>query len=238
MRLPAIDRPHFITMYFSDVDTAGHRFGPDSQEVQRAVVEVDRLVGTLRTSLQQLGLPINLIVVSDHGMEPVTQEVVSLWKFADLSNVKLSLGGGGLIHIYTPNKQAAEKTYRDLKGKSELFDVFRRAETPRAWNFSSNPRIGDLIVVATRPIVLTGRRPPGPGAESRPAPKGAHGYDPVRFPNMRGIFLAAGPNIRPGSLIEPFENIHVYPFIAKILKLKAPRNIDGKAEVLAPVYRN
>ena len=30
LKLPAEKRPHFITLYFSDVDSAGHSFGPDA----------------------------------------------------------------------------------------------------------------------------------------------------------------------------------------------------------------
>ena len=32
LKLPEAERPHFITLYFSDVDSAGHSFGPDAHE--------------------------------------------------------------------------------------------------------------------------------------------------------------------------------------------------------------
>ena len=37
LKLPAEQRPHFITLYMSDVDGAGHSHGPDSPEVAEAV---------------------------------------------------------------------------------------------------------------------------------------------------------------------------------------------------------
>jgi predicted AlkP superfamily pyrophosphatase or phosphodiesterase len=37
LRLPAEKRPHLVTLYFPDVDGAGHRFGHDSPEVEAAV---------------------------------------------------------------------------------------------------------------------------------------------------------------------------------------------------------
>jgi hypothetical protein len=52
---------------------------------------------------------------------------------------------------------------------------------------------------------------------------------------MRGIFVAAGPLIRPGKQIPAFENIHIYPLMAVLLGLEPNRDIDGKLEVLAPV---
>src|SRR3546814_10967397 len=41
MRRQAEIRPVFVTLYFDIVDTAGHRFGPDSVEVNEANGKVD-----------------------------------------------------------------------------------------------------------------------------------------------------------------------------------------------------
>ncbi|HTF20812.1 MAG TPA: hypothetical protein VK658_22215, partial [Chryseolinea sp.] len=51
-----------------------------------------------------------------------------------------------------------------------------------------------------------------------------------------GIFYAYGPNIRQGYTLEPFENVHVYPFIARILGLRFPP-IDGRSDVLEKLYQ-
>jgi predicted AlkP superfamily pyrophosphatase or phosphodiesterase len=67
LKLPEDQRPHFITVYFGDVDAAGHRFGPESTEAGEAVRRIDKLVGDLWKGIQALHLPVNLIVVSDHG---------------------------------------------------------------------------------------------------------------------------------------------------------------------------
>src|ERR1035438_4385694 len=48
---------------------------------------------------------------------------------------------------------------------------------------------------------------------------------------MKAIFYAAGPDIRAGVTVAPFENVNVYPFIAKILGLTIGP-IDGKLKVL------
>ena len=39
LRLPAADRPHFIAIYFSEPDHAGHEFGPDAPETRAAGVK-------------------------------------------------------------------------------------------------------------------------------------------------------------------------------------------------------
>ena len=42
--LPVADRPALIHLYFSDADSAGHDYGPDSREVQEAIRRADALL--------------------------------------------------------------------------------------------------------------------------------------------------------------------------------------------------
>jgi alkaline phosphatase D len=67
-------------------------------------------------------------------------------------------------------------------------------------------------------------------------PQGAHGYDPDTIPSMKAIFYAAGPEIRSGLTVAPFENIHLYPLIAKILGLQIGP-VDGQLRVLQGVLK-
>jgi alkaline phosphatase D len=93
-----------------------------------------------------------------------------------------------------------------------------------------NPRIGDLVALAIEPVVLHLASKPG-----QTEPKGMHGYDVARMPEMRGIFYAAGPDLKTGLTVEEFQNIHIYPLIAHILGLTMPAGIDGQFSVLAPI---
>ena len=65
---------------------------------------------------------------------------------------------------------------------------------------------------------------------------GVHGYDPEATTDVRGIFYALGPNIKSGVTVAPFQNIHVYPLVAKILSLPLPK-IDGREAVLKKLYK-
>ena len=57
LKMPEADRPHFITLYFSDVDSAGHSFGPDAPETQAAVERVDKLIGDLWDGIRRRRCP-------------------------------------------------------------------------------------------------------------------------------------------------------------------------------------
>ena len=54
---------------------------------------------------------------------------------------------------------------------------------------------------------------------------------------MRALFLAIGPDIRPHSTLEPFENVNLYPLVAKLLGLEAPQ-VDGNLNVLSKILKS
>ncbi len=235
LHLPTEQRPHFITLYFSDADTAGHQYGPDSPQVADAVHELDRELGKLVDGINESRLPVDLIVLADHGMAKVEGQPVYL----DQSGLNLD-GISPIIGsiLYPKTEDDAEKAYETLRGKSDKFVVYRRAMTPAGLHFADNPRSGDPVVVSTGPYFIIGHR--DPQAPEHPA-VGMHGYDPTKMPEMKATFIAAGPDIRHGIALKPFENVNVYPLIAKILGLDITNlktgPIDGKLSVLEGILR-
>jgi len=231
LRLPAEQRPHFITLYMAEVDGAGHEFGPDSPETADAVKFVDAEIGKLIAGLDALHLPIDLIVVADHGMETTRGNWINLDQFADLSHFKTE---GPLM--YAPNEAEAAKAFQSLKGASDKFSVYRRADVPAELHYNSNEREGDPVVIATGPYPIRAHTP-APGEPDRPPAVGQHGYDPRLLPTMKALFVASGPDIRAGITVAPFENVNVYPLIAKILDLPAGK-IDGDVNVLQIILKS
>jgi predicted AlkP superfamily pyrophosphatase or phosphodiesterase len=227
LKLPAAQRPHFITLYYYEPDHTGHEAGPDGPQTGNAVHHVDALMGTLTADLKMVDLPVDLIVLSDHGMATVEGDWIDLDRYADLSKF---VTVGSLL--YAPNEEAAERAYRQLRGASDKFVVYRRRDVPAYLHFNSNARIGDPVVIPTGPYLIRAHAPENPAAP----PKGEHGYDPSKMKSMRAIFYAEGPDIRAGYKLQPFENIDVYPLIAHILGLHIGR-IDGKLEPLRPILR-
>jgi predicted AlkP superfamily pyrophosphatase or phosphodiesterase len=198
------------------------------------VGNVDRMIGKLREGLDLLKLPVNLILVSDHGMQDVTYGEVDLQGEFDSGKVRVELNGP-LAFLYGKDAETIEKTYQKLKKNSHL-DVYKREETPPSWHFNENPRAGDLVAIVKGAAVFTMSGP----LVRRINPvvtRGEHGYDPRVFASMQAIFYAIGPNIKPETKIPSFENVNVYPFVARILGLKPPDKLDGSPSVLDPIYR-
>ena len=231
LRLPAADRPHFIAVYYSEPDHQGHEFGPDARETREAALRMDGLVGKLRDALQATGLPIDLVVVSDHGMVKSQGGWINLDQFADLAGFDAV---GDLLYGKTEEDRA--RVYNQLKKASSQFMVYRRKDVPAGLHFNENPREGDPVVVATGPYAIRAHAPAAGQAD--PPPKiGMHGFDPRIVPEMKASFFAAGPDLVKGKTVAPFDNVNLYPWMAHLLGLHPPKN-DGSLNILSGTLRD
>ncbi len=230
LKRPEADRPHLITMYFSDVDHAGHSFGPDAPETKAAVLRLDALMGNLRMALEATKLPIDLVVVSDHGMVKIQGPWVTLDTMADLGGSETQ---GPLL--YAESEVDRARVYNALKKASDKFTVYRRKDVPAGLHYDENPREGDPVVVATGPYAIRAHGPEAGRPDSQPV--GQHGFDPRAMPEMKASFFAAGPDIVPGKTVAPFENVNLYPWIAHLLGLTAGKT-DGNLNILAGTLKD
>ena len=237
MKLPLEKRPHLMTLYFSDVDHEGHSFGPDSAETKAAVQALDKCLGDLVAGFDQAGAKVNIVVVSDHGMVKTLGQI-DLGKLANFADVRTNSSGTD-FKIYSDDKAKLDAVYDALKKTpDDRFSVYRQAEIPARLHYSGNARIGDVVVLSDKPFGLTVSDPNrSPRNGNGGGQRFTHGFDVSQVPEMKAIFYAAGPNIKPGLTIDEFENVHIYPWIAQILGLHVTEKIDGDAKVLAPVLR-
>lgn len=225
LELPKQKRPHLILMYFSDVDSAGHKYGPKSLEVKEAVFHVDEMIKRLQKGIVKTKLPVNLVIVSDHGMSKIGPDHLIYLNDIIKKNKKIKImGRGSHSNIYIEDKNLLEETYEKLK-KAKHLDVYKRDEVPRRLSYSKSDMIGDLVISVHPPYYMFLSK------GSKKIKGGTHGYD-IKYSNdMNGIFYAQGPNIKP-KVVSSFSNIHIYPFIAKLLNLKITHKIDGSIDVL------
>ena len=227
LSLPEEKRPHFITFYFPQVDHEAHTYGPDDQKTKEAVQLIDSSVNALQEALKPLGLPINYIFVSDHGMTKVdVDNTMRLPKGIDTSFFTIP-SGDALLHLYAKDASKIESTYEAVK-KDTSVTIYHLDETPDYWHYKKSDdrfnRLGDLILIPHLPrtFSLSGRK----------TTPGKHGFD-NHLVDMRASFMAWGPAFKEGLRIDGFENVNVYPLIAHILGLKYDEGvIDGKLEVL------
>ena len=230
--LPEDKRPHLINFYFPEVDVAGHHFGADSKETAEAVKLVDDCVGEMVKLTKDVGLEVNFVFVSDHGMTNADNtntmpqpSIIDKEKF-------IVPNGDALLQIYAKDKHDIKPLYDSLKKEGVDFDVYLTNKMPKRWHYrakdNKDGRIGDIILIPRLPKIfnLTGK----------PTTVGKHGFD-NDMPDMQAVFYAWGPAFKEGLTINSFENVHVYPLLAKILGLSFSHKIDGDIKILAPILK-
>lgn len=232
LKLPEDVRPHFITFYISNVDHDGHMFGPDAPQTRDAVQFVDQAIGSMVEKVNALGLPVNFIFLSDHGMATVdTDTRINIYNMIDTSRFVIQ-GGNTSLHLYAKDTADIEPTYKLLKNKERFFTVYRREDIPAKWHYTKTDdrfnRIGDILIIPHYPKVLSSSN----GLIS----PGAHGFDPA-IKKMHATFYAWGPQIKAGKTVRSFENIHVYPLVCQLLGLTYTEEIDGDPKVLENIIQ-
>jgi predicted AlkP superfamily pyrophosphatase or phosphodiesterase len=234
LQLPEEQRPHLILFYLSQVDHAEHTYGPDSKEAEEAVHLVDDCIGRMTRMVDSLHLPVNYIFVADHGMASIDTVKGGLEMPRSIDTTKFLVSGSETLrHLYAKEKKDIPAQYEALKKENpEGFDIYLPDETPARWHYTSGDdrygRMGDILLVTKYPRMIYVR--------NHKVLPGEHGFDNA-LPQMGASFYAWGPAFKQGLRIAPFENVNVYPLIAKILGLTTPENIDGKVEVLGGVLK-
>lgn len=231
LELPVSERPHMITLYFSLVDTQGHKFGPEAPETKEAVQYVDAQIGALREGIKKSNLPIYLIVTSDHGMQELSG-LVNVNDYAEFDRERFI--PGPIAMMYTKNKQETDSLYSALQ-KGQHFRTYRKGELPNYLNYRDNDRIGDLVLIAEAPYTVINSKS---DKKELLRIKGDHGFDPFTNKNMGGILYVEGPNIKQGYQVASLENVHIYPLVAKLLNLQLMVNVDGRIEVLESILED
>lgn len=243
LQMPDSIRPRMITMYFSDMDDTGHRYGPGNEaELSKTLEKVDRELGALFEGIKSLDQEVNVIIVSDHGMADMRLE-----KYISLDQVTKGIqarvvNSGALAHLYLEPGQDKSAALKLLQSREKGFKAFDPAEGNYYGDVSSHAdRIGDLIVLAELDYYFMENEAYREVIDRRmrmddTAVRGTHGYSEL-YPEMHGIFYAHGPQFKSGLTIEAFDNVHIYPLICEILGLPVPEGIDGDLTVLKPILK-
>ena len=237
LELPDGQRPSFLTLYYSEVDNAGHDDGPESEAVKDAVSNVDRSLGELVAGVDRLGLGdrVHYVVVSDHGMAALSPDrMIVLDNYIDVA--AMDVVDWAPVLGLSPKDGNVERLYAALKDKHPHLAVYRKNEIPPEYGISGHPRLPAVIGIADEGWYITSQREVDRwGQSDRRPPAGTHGYD-ARARSMHGLFVAAGPRIKSGVIVKPFENIHVYDFICAVMGL-TPATNDGDPAVTRDMLR-
>lgn len=229
LRRPAATRPKLVTLYFDDVDTAGHRYGPDDAHTNAAVTEVDADIGKLITGLRELGQTANVIVVADHGMAAVSSErSIALDQVADPALYKA--GDTGPFAALTPTEGNDAKLAAALLKPHDHMQCWRKQDIPVRLHYGRNPRIAPYFCLAETGWLINATKP------DKPSTGGAHGFDNAA-PEMAALFVASGPAFAANRKLAAFDNVDVAPLLRDLLGLPQATDDDGNDAPFKPVLK-
>jgi predicted AlkP superfamily pyrophosphatase or phosphodiesterase len=229
--LPGPDRPRLIMAWWHGTDDKGHARGPADASVARALLAQASELATLLAALdaRDAWRDTTLLLVSDHGMTEVSQNVPLRTALRDAGVEARVVAGGAVGHVFLADlaqRERAEQALAKLPG----IQTWRREALPAALRLRHPTRTGDLVVVASPPYAL--RESPFVERASRALAsplgwkRGLHGYSPDH-PDMGGIFFALGRGVPPGARLGAVRMIDVAPTVARLLGIEAPAQSEG-----------
>jgi predicted AlkP superfamily pyrophosphatase or phosphodiesterase len=233
---PDDTRPHLVTLYFSDLDSAQHDGPMDAPEIEAAARSLDRTMGLLLDGLDALPLAdrIYLIVTSDHGMvETSVEHAVPLFEIIDIDEVERAYSGPVVnLHLKDPARAPALRDQINAALKNGR--AYLRAEVPEEFHYRASPRIGDVVLIMDEAWTALTRPSSRNGDRDR---WGMHGWSPF-LPSMHALFIVTGPGIRAGHVVPEVRNVDVYPLLTELLGLRGAEGIDGRAGVIGGLVRD
>ncbi|KAK6463210.1 putative nucleotide pyrophosphatase precursor [Scheffersomyces coipomensis] len=240
-------RPELILTYVPTIDTFGHKFGIYGSNLTDALNYVDNFIDLLQKQITERNLDdiVNLIIVSDHGMAPTSnQRIIYLDDLIDLDKIE-HIDGWPLFGLRPYEKYSIDEIYQEVLAnyeKSESkdhFNIYKVEDIPPEWEFGGNLtdhrfnyRLAPIwLIPKVGYSVSTHKQMKENNNEY--SPKGVHGYNNTEV-LMRAIFLGTGPYFRQfeNKKFEPFKNTEVYNILCDSLNLVPSPNNGSEISVL------
>jgi len=231
LAMPEETRPHLITLYFEDVDTATHRYAPKSDQSLASIERVDGYLAALTAGIDSLSIAddVYIVIVSDHGQAARKPDEAPF-----IIDTVTALDGltvvdhGAAAFIYLPEKDPdLALVIRDSINESwQHGKAMLRRDLPESWRATAAAGFADIVAQADPGYMIFSTLTQAKGAS-----RGDHGWA-REFEDMHGVFMATGPRLPKGEVIPVIEVVDVFPLLMNILELPIKTPIDGDPDLL------
>lgn len=217
-------------IYYEKIDVEGHHFGPESEQVRAAVRQLDGAMQTLNRKLRDMDQAerVNVVLFSDHGMTGLQwmDKVVELDKFINMTHIVKMMDRGPVVSLW-PRQDKYSEVYAALARVPNM-RVYDRQEIPERFHYKRGRFVPPLTLVAEPGWFITENKAKLPYWRNSPGEawawqKGWHGYD-NQFLDMRGFFLARGPDFKQNVRAAPIQAVDVYNLMCRTLGVQPLAN--------------
>ncbi|XP_026872328.2 glycerophosphocholine cholinephosphodiesterase ENPP6 [Electrophorus electricus] len=212
-------------VYYENIDVEGHHYGPGSAVVQRAVRSLDVAFQTLNQRIKEKGMQdeLNVIMFSDHGMTDINwmKKVIELELYINMSHIIKMMDRGPVVSLW-PKSARFEEIYRTLQVVDNM-KVYKTNEIPERYHYKRGKFVSPLTLVADPGWFITESKAKLPYWQNSTGEQGWqhgwHGYD-NEYLDMRGFFLAQGPDFKEDFRAGPIRSVDVYNVMCKVLGIQ------------------
>ncbi|CAF3208373.1 unnamed protein product [Rotaria socialis] len=226
---------NFGSIYFFEPDLTGHKTGPYSQNMTKAVRDCDEHLGYLLDKIdanENLRKNLHLIVASDHGMEQVngTDHPLYIEDYIDTRKAK-AYGIPPAMNIFVESKNDIDLVLKNLS-KIPHSQSYRRKDIPERYHYKNSERIGDILLVFEPGYEIL--RDPRYGGKKYDLSRthGNHGYD-NRHDSMKAIFYATGPQLKQNFTLDnssTLYNVDLFGLMCLLLNIDECPPSNGSLE--------
>ncbi|KAM8733294.1 glycerophosphocholine cholinephosphodiesterase ENPP6 isoform 1-T1 [Acanthopagrus schlegelii] len=210
-------------IYYEKIDVEGHHFGPDSHQVRTAVRQLDLAMQMLNKKIKEKNMvnQLNIMLFSDHGMTKIQwmEKVIELDQYINMSDIVKMMDRGPVVSLW-PKDNKYQTVYAALSQIPNMF-VYAREEIPERFHFKGGKFVSPLTLLADPGWFITENKAKLPywkndSGEPLAWQNGWHGYD-NEFLDMRGFFLATGPDFKRNVRAAPIRAVDVYNVMCRTL---------------------
>nr|XP_028704745.1 ectonucleotide pyrophosphatase/phosphodiesterase family member 6 isoform X2 [Macaca mulatta] len=244
-------RADLAAIYHERIDVEGHHYGPASPQRKDALKAVDTVLKYMTKWIQERGLQdrLNVIIFSDHGMTDIfwMDKVIELNKYISLNDLQQVKDRGPVVSLWpAPGKHS--EVYNKLS-TVEHMTVYEKEAIPSRFYYKKGKFVSPLTLVADEGWFITENREMLPfwmnsTGRREGWQRGWHGYD-NELMDMRGIFLAFGPDFKSNFRAAPIRSVDVYNVMCNVVGITPlPNNgswsrvmcmLKGRASTAPPV---
>ncbi|KAF1751645.1 hypothetical protein GCK72_018199 [Caenorhabditis remanei] len=194
--------------------------------INEALEEVDKYLDVLLGTLHDEGLLecINLVIISDHGMQPLNK-TINIDDYINTEGLVLSKGVVARIHLNRTDR-TVDDVSAQLRCKIDGVKVNTVRDIPLRKHYSKSSRVGDIIIEGQ----------PGTTFYNQTG-GGDHGYDYYNE-NMHTIMFARGPSFRPNVTVPPYQNVQYMNLWLSLLGLEGAVENNGTIGFFDSILKN
>ncbi|XP_063806434.1 glycerophosphocholine cholinephosphodiesterase ENPP6 isoform X2 [Pseudophryne corroboree] len=217
-------------VYYERIDKEGHHYGPWSEQRKDATKAVDQVLQKLDQQIRESGLKdsLNIILFSDHGMTDISwmEKLIDLRNYIDFNDILQMKDRGPVVSLW-PVEDKLSKVYDQLKDVQHM-NVYDKASIPDRFYYKKGRFVPPLTLVAEQGWFIVESKAKLPFWNNGSTPNqgwqyGWHGYD-NELMDMRGFFLASGPDFKVNYRAAPIRSVDVYNVMCKVLGMEPHPN--------------